>query len=86
VAAGRLVELSAAGDQRQPLRSVAEDKPVRDVLAVPKERVGAHGESAALRRAGQPVIPAPAFVFFASQESGCITAEVLGVTGGYPLH
>jgi NAD(P)-dependent dehydrogenase (short-subunit alcohol dehydrogenase family) len=35
-----------------------------------------------LGRPGQPAEIAPAYVFFASQESSYITAEVLGVTGG----
>jgi len=50
------------------------------------EKVDSHGESVPLGRAGQPAEVAPAFVFFASQESSYITAEVLGVTGGKPVH
>ena len=38
-----------------------------------------------LGRAGQPAECAPAYVFFASQESSYITAEMLGVTGGAPV-
>lgn len=34
---------------------------------------------------GQPAEVAPAYVFFASQESSYLTAEVLGVTGGLPI-
>jgi NAD(P)-dependent dehydrogenase (short-subunit alcohol dehydrogenase family) len=34
---------------------------------------------------GEPAEVAPAFVFFASQESSYVTAEVLAVTGGQPL-
>ena len=44
-----------------------------------------HGESAPLGRAGQPAEVAPAYVFFASQESSYITGEMLGVTGGNPV-
>ena len=51
-----------------------------------EEKVESHGESTPLGRAGQPAEVAPAFVFFASQESSYITAEVLGVTGGKPVH
>jgi NAD(P)-dependent dehydrogenase (short-subunit alcohol dehydrogenase family) len=51
---------------------------------MPEERVAKHGESAPVGRAGQPAEVAPAFVFFASQESSYVTGEVLGVTGGMP--
>jgi NAD(P)-dependent dehydrogenase (short-subunit alcohol dehydrogenase family) len=43
------------------------------------------GEKAPMKRPGQPAEVAPAYVFFASQESSYITAEVLGVTGGQHL-
>jgi NAD(P)-dependent dehydrogenase (short-subunit alcohol dehydrogenase family) len=52
---------------------------------MPTERAEGHGESAPLGRAGQPAECAPAYVFFASQESSYITAEMLGVTGGTPI-
>jgi NAD(P)-dependent dehydrogenase (short-subunit alcohol dehydrogenase family) len=52
---------------------------------MPEEKVGSFGESTPLGRAGQPAELAPAYVFFASQESSYVTAEVLGVTGGQPL-
>ena len=52
---------------------------------MPTERAEGHGESAPLGRAGQPAECAPAYVFFASQESSYITAEMLGVTGGLPV-
>ncbi|WP_432543364.1 SDR family oxidoreductase [Kineococcus sp. SYSU DK002] len=52
---------------------------------MPEEKVATFGEDVPLGRAGQPAELAPAFVFFASQESSYITAEVLGVTGGSPL-
>ncbi|WP_369056562.1 SDR family oxidoreductase [Kineococcus terrestris] len=52
---------------------------------MPEDAVGSFGEDVPLGRAGQPAELAPAFVFFASQESSYITAEVLGVTGGKPL-
>lgn len=48
--------------------------------AIPK-----FGKSTPLGRPGQPVEVAPAYVFFASQESSYITAETLGVTGGHHL-
>ena len=51
---------------------------------MPTEKVESHGESAPLGRAGQPAEVAPAYVFFASQESSYVTAEMLGVTGGNP--
>ncbi|MGH3916324.1 MAG: SDR family oxidoreductase [Pseudonocardiaceae bacterium] len=52
---------------------------------MPESKVASHGEGTPLQRAGQPAEVAPAYVFFASQESSYITAEVLGVTGGQPL-
>jgi hypothetical protein len=52
---------------------------------MPESKVASHGESTPMGRAGQPAEVAPAFVFFASQESSYITAEVLGVTGGLPI-
>jgi NAD(P)-dependent dehydrogenase (short-subunit alcohol dehydrogenase family) len=46
--------------------------------------VGSFGEHAARpRRAAREV--APAYVFFASQESSYVTGEVLAVTGGQPM-
>ena len=36
-------------------------------------------------RPAQPAELAPAYVFLASQDSGFITGEVIGVTGGTPL-
>jgi NAD(P)-dependent dehydrogenase (short-subunit alcohol dehydrogenase family) len=52
---------------------------------MPDEQVEGFGESVPLGRAGQPAELAPAYVFFASQESSYITGEVLAVTGGKPL-
>jgi NAD(P)-dependent dehydrogenase (short-subunit alcohol dehydrogenase family) len=52
---------------------------------MPTERAQSHGESTPLGRAGQPAEVAPAYVFFASQESSYITAEMLAVTGGQPV-
>jgi NAD(P)-dependent dehydrogenase (short-subunit alcohol dehydrogenase family) len=52
---------------------------------MPSEKVSSFGEQTPLGRAAQPAELAPAYVFFASQESGYVTAQVLGVTGGMPL-
>ncbi|MGK5442731.1 SDR family oxidoreductase [Micromonospora sp. URMC 105] len=52
---------------------------------MPEEKVESFGKDVPLGRAGQPAELAPAYVFFASQESSYITGEVLGVTGGKPL-
>jgi NAD(P)-dependent dehydrogenase (short-subunit alcohol dehydrogenase family) len=49
------------------------------------EKVESFGEQTPMGRAGQPAELAPAYVFFASQESSYVTGEVLGVTGGQPL-
>jgi NAD(P)-dependent dehydrogenase (short-subunit alcohol dehydrogenase family) len=50
-----------------------------------RSKVDSFGADTPLGRAGQPAELAPAYVFFASQESSYITGEVLGVTGGKPL-
>ncbi|MFB9239399.1 SDR family oxidoreductase [Plantactinospora siamensis] len=52
---------------------------------MPQEQVESFGADTPLGRAGQPAELAPAYVFFASQESSYVTGEVLGVTGGKPL-
>ena len=49
---------------------------------MPVERSEGHGESTPLGRAGQPAEVAPAYVFFASQESSYVTGEILTVAGG----
>ncbi len=36
-------------------------------------------------RPGQPAEIAPTFVFLATQESGFVTGEIIGVTGGSPI-
>jgi NAD(P)-dependent dehydrogenase (short-subunit alcohol dehydrogenase family) len=53
---------------------------------MPADKVENFGaEESPMGRAAQPAELAPAFVFFASQESSYVTGEVLGVTGGKPL-
>jgi NAD(P)-dependent dehydrogenase (short-subunit alcohol dehydrogenase family) len=52
---------------------------------MPEQKVESFGADTPLGRAGQPAELAPAYVFFASQESSYISGEVLGVTGGQPL-
>lgn len=56
---------------------------------IPATQLPATVSKAGLRtpmgRAAQPAELAPAFVFFASAESGFVTGEVLGVTGGRRL-
>ena len=52
---------------------------------MPPDKVESFGENTPLGRSGQPAELAPAYVFFASQESSYITSEVLAVTGGSPI-
>ena len=52
---------------------------------MPPEKVSSFGEQTPMGRAAQPAELAPAYVFFASQESSYVTAEILAVTGGQPL-
>lgn len=49
---------------------------------MPTEKVKQFGTDTPLGRPGQPAELAPAYVFFASQESSYVTGEILGVTGG----
>jgi NAD(P)-dependent dehydrogenase (short-subunit alcohol dehydrogenase family) len=49
------------------------------------DKVESFGEQSPMGRAGQPAELAPAYVFFASQESSYISSEVLAVTGGSPI-
>ncbi len=52
---------------------------------MPEEKVEQFGADTPLGRAGQPAELAPAYVFFASQESSYITGDRIGVTGGRML-
>jgi NAD(P)-dependent dehydrogenase (short-subunit alcohol dehydrogenase family) len=52
---------------------------------MPPEKVESFGGNTPLGRPAQPAELAPAYVFFASQESSFVTGEVLGVTGGRPI-
>ncbi|PWU59062.1 NAD(P)-dependent dehydrogenase [Micromonospora globispora] len=49
---------------------------------MPEEKVKKFGTDVPMGRPGQPAELAPAYVFFASQESSYVTGEILGVTGG----
>nr|WP_030504625.1 SDR family oxidoreductase [Micromonospora purpureochromogenes] len=51
---------------------------------MPEEKVKQLGTDTPLGRPGQPAELAPAYVYFASQESSYVTGEILGVTGGRP--
>jgi NAD(P)-dependent dehydrogenase (short-subunit alcohol dehydrogenase family) len=48
----------------------------------PQEKVEEFGASTPYGRPGQPAEIAPIYVLLASQESGYMTGEVVGVTGG----
>lgn len=52
---------------------------------LPAEHVAEFGGQVPLGRAAQPAEVAPAFVYLASGESGYVTGQVLGVTGGSPV-
>jgi NAD(P)-dependent dehydrogenase (short-subunit alcohol dehydrogenase family) len=51
---------------------------------MPEKKVEQFGQDTPEGRPGQPAELAPAYVFFASQESSYVTGEILGVTGGRP--
>jgi NAD(P)-dependent dehydrogenase (short-subunit alcohol dehydrogenase family) len=59
--------------------------PLQPSQGQPPEKVAHFGAETPYGRPGQPAEVAPAYVFFASQDSSYITAEVLGVTGGNHL-
>ncbi len=50
-----------------------------------EDKLESFGQQSPLGRAAQPAELAPFFVLLASQESGYMTSEVLGVTGGSPI-
>jgi NAD(P)-dependent dehydrogenase (short-subunit alcohol dehydrogenase family) len=52
---------------------------------IPGEQLGEFGAQTPLGRAAQPAEMAPFYVFLASGESGYMTAQVLGATGGTPI-
>jgi NAD(P)-dependent dehydrogenase (short-subunit alcohol dehydrogenase family) len=52
---------------------------------IPGEQLGDFGAQTPLGRAAQPAELAPFYVFLASGESGYMTAQVLGATGGTPI-
>jgi NAD(P)-dependent dehydrogenase (short-subunit alcohol dehydrogenase family) len=52
---------------------------------MPPDKVESFGKDTPLGRPGQPAEVAPAYVFFASDESSYVTGEVLAVTGGRPM-
>lgn len=59
--------------------------PLQPSYGQPPEAIPEFGAKTPMGRPGQPAEVAPAYVFFASQESSFVTAEVLGVTGGQHL-
>jgi NAD(P)-dependent dehydrogenase (short-subunit alcohol dehydrogenase family) len=59
--------------------------PLQPSHGQPPEKLKEFGQNTPIGRPGQPAELAPAYVFFASQESSYITAEVIGVTGGQHL-
>jgi NAD(P)-dependent dehydrogenase (short-subunit alcohol dehydrogenase family) len=56
------------------------------VMSFPPEKNAQFGADTPLGRPGQPAELAPLYVFLASDESSYISGEVIGATGGKPLH
>ena len=56
------------------------------VMSFPAEKNAAFGEDTPLGRPGQPGELAPLYVFLATEDSRYISGEVIGATGGKPLH
>ena len=56
------------------------------VMSFPAEKNAEFGADTPLGRPGQPGELAPLYVFLASDESSYISGEVIGATGGKPLH
>jgi NAD(P)-dependent dehydrogenase (short-subunit alcohol dehydrogenase family) len=55
-------------------------------MSFPAEKNAQFGADTPLGRPGQPGELAPLYVFLATEESRYITGEVIGATGGRPLH
>jgi NAD(P)-dependent dehydrogenase (short-subunit alcohol dehydrogenase family) len=56
------------------------------VMSFPGEKNAEFGADTPLGRPGQPAELAPLYVFLATGDSGYISGEVIGATGGKPLH
>jgi hypothetical protein len=56
------------------------------VMSFPAEKNASFGEDTPLGRPGQPAELAPLYVFLATDDSRYISGEVVGATGGKPLH
>jgi NAD(P)-dependent dehydrogenase (short-subunit alcohol dehydrogenase family) len=56
------------------------------VMSFPAEKNAQFGADTPLGRPGQPGELAPLYVFLACEESSYISGEVIGATGGKPLH
>jgi NAD(P)-dependent dehydrogenase (short-subunit alcohol dehydrogenase family) len=56
------------------------------VMSFPAEKNAQFGADTPLGRPGQPGELAPVYVFLATEESQYISGEVIGATGGKPLH
>jgi len=56
------------------------------VMSFPAEKNASFGEDTPLGRPGQPAELAPLYVFLATDDSQYISGEVIGATGGKPLH
>ncbi|HHV32674.1 MAG TPA: SDR family oxidoreductase [Clostridiales bacterium] len=55
------------------------------VASFPPEQVKSFGSDVPLKRASQPFEIAPAYVYLASDDSVCVTGQVLHVNGGTPV-
>jgi NAD(P)-dependent dehydrogenase (short-subunit alcohol dehydrogenase family) len=55
-------------------------------MSFPAEKNAQFGADTPLGRPGQPAELAPLYVFLASKDSSYISGEVIGATGGKPLH
>jgi NAD(P)-dependent dehydrogenase (short-subunit alcohol dehydrogenase family) len=56
------------------------------VMSFPAEKNAQFGADTPLGRPGQPAELAPLYVFLATDDSSYISGEVIGATGGKPLH
>ena len=55
-------------------------------MSFPAEKNAQFGADTPLGRPGQPAELAPVYVFLATEDSRYISGEVVGATGGKPLH